>query len=54
MTFDSYTNQWFLTLHLSKGKYLYKYIINGDDWVVNNEEFKEKDQGNNINNFLIL
>ena len=54
MTFDSYTNQWFLTLHLAKGKYMYKYIINESNWVINNEESKEKDPSGNVNNFLIL
>ena len=38
MSFDSYTNQWFITLHLIRGKYLYKYVVNGNNWVVNDRE----------------
>ena len=38
LRFDHITNQWFITLHLAKGNYFYKYIINGQNWVVNEEE----------------
>ena len=39
MQFDSFTNQWFLTIHLKSGmEYLYKYVIDDKHWVVNDEE----------------
>jgi 1,4-alpha-glucan branching enzyme len=42
MNFDPFTNQWFVTLHLKPGEeFLYKYIINGNNWVVNDEEQKK-------------
>jgi 1,4-alpha-glucan branching enzyme len=54
MSFDSFTNQWFITLHLAKDKYTYKYVINEGAWVVNDKEPNEKDTAGNVNNFLIL
>lgn len=54
MNFDSYTNQWFITLHLNKGKYVYKYVVNGNNWTVNDKEPREKDNSGNINNVLVL
>jgi len=51
MSFDPFTNQWFATVHLKTGEeYLYKYIINDDQWVVNEEEAKRKDAQGNMNN----
>ena len=54
MSFDHFTNQWFITLHLKKGKYYYKYVQNAKDWVVNDKEPKEKDPAGNLNNVLLL
>lgn len=54
MTFDHITNQWFITLHLPKGGYSYKYVVNNKDWVVNDEERKEKDKAGNLNNFCLI
>jgi len=54
MNFDHFTNQWFITLHLQRGKYLYKYVLNKTAWVVNEKESKEKDQLGNLNNVLVL
>lgn len=54
MSFDNYTNQWFITLHLARGKYFYKYVVNGTLWVVNDLENKEKDDLGNVNNALNL
>jgi hypothetical protein len=52
MNFDPFTNQWFITLHVKAGEeFLYKYIVNGDNWVVNDEEPKRKDADGNVNNF---
>jgi len=52
LNFDPFTNQWFITLHLKVGaEYLYKYIINDDTWVTNEEEPLRNDEGGNVNNF---
>ena len=51
MQFDNFTNQWFLTMHLNIGeKYHYKYVINEEHWVTNDEEPSEKDKAGNLNN----
>jgi len=54
MRYDHITNQWFITLHLPKGEYFYKYIIDDKHWVVNEEETKAKDKAGNLNNFASL
>jgi len=54
MTYDQQNNQWFIILHLKKGKYSYKYIINGNQWVINDKENKEKDAAGNVNNVVEL
>lgn len=55
MSFDHFTNQWFIVLHLDPGiEFLYKYITNNDHWVINEEEPKKKDNSGNINNFVIV
>jgi hypothetical protein len=54
MQFDGYTNQWFITKHLTRGKYLYKYVVNTNNWVVNEFETREKDASGNLNNVLSL
>jgi len=52
MQFDTFTNQWYITLHLKIGEeYLYKYIINDQHWVVNDEESQRKDNSGNLNNY---
>jgi hypothetical protein len=32
-------------------EFLYKYIINGEHWIVNDDEAKRKDAQGNMNNF---
>ena len=39
---------------MKKGKYYYKYIINGDDWRINEKEPTENDNAGNKNNVLVL
>ena len=52
MSFDSFTNQWFTTIHLKiEQEYLYKYVIDDKHWVVNDEEPQRKDTAGNINNY---
>ena len=53
--FDTITNQWFVNMHLNpRETYLYKYIINNQHWVVNDEEPQKKDNSGNINNICVV
>mmetsp|Transcript_18089 Transcript_18089/g.24219 ORF Transcript_18089/g.24219 Transcript_18089/m.24219 type:complete len:227 (+) Transcript_18089:3350-4030(+) len=54
MQFDHYANQWFTTLHLPRGEYAYKYVINNESWVVNQEEESAKDAAGNVNNHVSI
>lgn len=54
MQFDSITNQWFVQIPLEFGEYLYKYVINGKHWVVNDEEASKKDGQGNQNNYCAV
>ena len=55
MNFDHFTNQWFIVVHLEPGiEYFYKYITNNDNWVINEEEPKKKDNSGNVNNCCIV
>jgi starch synthase len=54
MSFDNYTNQWFINLHIGRGKYLYKYVIDSNKWLHNEKEPMEKDSQGNVNNVLNL
>jgi len=53
LKYDQYTNTWFVTLHLKKGKYLYKYIVDGQ-WTHNGEENIAKDEAGFINNIVMV
>lgn len=51
MNFDPFTNQWFVTIHLKPNQdFYYKYILNGENWIVNDEEEKRDDGSGNVNN----
>jgi len=40
-------------MHLEPGtEYIFKYITNENNWVINEEEPKKKDASGNINNFF--
>lgn len=53
MQHNSISNQWNLTLNLDiREEYLYKYIVNDDEWVVNENEPKKQDSKGNENNHL--
>ena len=42
-------------MHLKPGEtYLYKYVINNQHWVVNDEEPQRKDNSGNVNNLCIV
>lgn len=53
MSYDHITSMWFTTKDLVKGKYTYKYVINGKIWKINEEENVEKDKAGNLNNVII-
>lgn len=54
MAFDHYASQWFTTLHLPPGEHCYKYVIDGDTWVVNEEEPTTRDAQLNVNNLASI
>ena len=55
MKFDTFNKQWFLTLHLKSGnEYLYKYIVNKQNWIVNQEEPTLADKDGNLNNLCVF
>jgi len=42
-----------MTMHLKPGQeYHYKYVVNDQYWVVNDEEPKKKDNSGNLNNYV--
>jgi hypothetical protein len=49
LIYDPLNFRWRVKLSLKRGKYLYKYIINDDEWIVNENE-KVVKQGNITNN----
>lgn len=52
LSFDPFTNQWFKVLHIKQSnEHHYKYILNENDWVVNDDEPKKEDQSGNVNNY---
>lgn len=52
LSFDPFTNQWFKVLHIKQSnEHHYKYILNDNDWVVNEDEPKKEDKSGNVNNF---
>ena len=46
-------SQWNLTLKIKKGKFFYKYIVDGE-WVVNNNEPTETEENGIVNNVVNL
>ena len=53
LTYDPIKSQWNLTLKVKKGKYFYKYIVDGE-WVVNNNEPTETEESGIVNNVVNL
>lgn len=53
LQFDDVTSRWFTTMHLKPGaEYNYKYVVNDQYWIVNDEEPKKKDNSGNMNNYV--
>ena len=53
LTYDPVKNQWNITLKVKKGKYFYKYIVDGQ-WVVNNKEQTVKESNGIENNTVTI
>ena len=53
LTYDPMKSQWNLTLKIKKGKFFYKYIVDGE-WVVNNNEPTETEESGIVNNVVNL
>lgn len=53
MLFDQLSSQWFVTLHLKKGTYDFKFIIDGE-WRANMDQPVAKDAQGNYNNVITL
>mmetsp|Transcript_47794 Transcript_47794/g.64812 ORF Transcript_47794/g.64812 Transcript_47794/m.64812 type:complete len:308 (-) Transcript_47794:77-1000(-) len=54
LSFDHITNQWFVNLFLPRGEYFFKFVINDNLWVVNDELTKRKDPAGNLNNYIAV
>jgi hypothetical protein len=53
LTYDPVKNVWNITLKVKKGKYFYKYIVDGQ-WVVNNKEQTVKESNGIENNTVTI
>ena len=51
MTYDASSGKWFMYLSVQSGKkYVYKFLVNGGRWTINEEvESKLEDSGNRMN-----
>ena len=54
LQYDHAKGSWHITLLLPKGRYLYKFIIDGSNWVHSFDDPSERDGSGNINNFIEL
>ena len=52
LSFDPLNFRWTIVLMLNKGKYLFKYIVDGE-WCINQNESSIK-EGNIYNNFIVV
>ena len=53
LIYDISNNSWKITLNIKKGKYYYKYIVDGN-WQINIKEKSEKDENGILNNYIII
>jgi len=53
MNYDNLTNLWYIVIHLKKGKYAYKYVVD-NVWMCNDSEGKEKDSSGTLNNVITI
>jgi starch synthase len=53
LSYDTMKNQWVITLKVKKGKYTYKYVVDGN-WVINDKEPTMKESNGIVNNVLNL
>jgi hypothetical protein len=50
---DTLKNQWVVTLKVKRGKYFYKYVVDGN-WVINDKEPTYKESNGIVNNVINL
>ena len=53
LSLDTLKNQWVITLKIKRGKYFYKYVVDGN-WVVNDKEPTYKESNGIVNNVVNL
>ena len=53
LSYDSLKSQWTVTLKIKRGKYFYKYIVDGQ-WVINPREQTFKESNGSMNNMVTL
>jgi hypothetical protein len=53
LTYDPLKCKWSITLKIKKGKYYYKYIVDGQ-WVLSKHEKSEKDSSGILNNVVSI
>ena len=53
LSLDTLKNQWVITLKIKRGKYFYKYVVDGN-WVVNEKEPTYKESNGIVNNVVNL
>ena len=53
LTLDTLKNQWVVTLKIKRGKYFYKYVVDGN-WVINDKEPTFKESNGIVNNVINL
>lgn len=52
LTYDHAKGSWHVTLQLPKGRYIYKFVIDGTTWVHSFDHPTERDANGNINNIV--
>ena len=52
LKFDPLSDKWTVTIRLQKGKHLYKYIINDNNWIINPTERNERGNDGITNNVV--
>eukprot|EP00826_Nyctotherus_ovalis_P009880 TRINITY_DN12619_c0_g1_i2.p1 TRINITY_DN12619_c0_g1~~TRINITY_DN12619_c0_g1_i2.p1 ORF type:complete len:368 (-),score=113.95 TRINITY_DN12619_c0_g1_i2:174-1277(-) len=53
MSYDNLADTWFITMHLQKGRYAYKYVVDGQ-WVCNESEKMVKGDKGETNNEIVV
>jgi hypothetical protein len=54
MSYDHTSDSWHVTLQLPKGKYIYKFVVEGVTWVHSWDHPTETDELGNTNNIITI